>query len=210
MPQLHSDIMFLLVKYFDAQTWAKLAQVCTTWKKIAYRPSVWQNLEWRPKEAHRHLFLAKHEIPCNARHVGEPTKLCFLGWAQTIHISRIHNNLPRQILTEADPVKKMAALHRIWQKTKPCIHTGHHIWTDVFKGRAFLHDLTQAEVERLYYRLVEQHTSGTNAYHVYIDNRVAEAIQPLQGIEDPPPIQSEDMLCMFEECFKDPILYEGL
>lgn len=177
MTQLNSDVMRLMLPYFDAQTWAKLAQVCTTWKKIAYRPSVWMTLEWKAKNAHQSLFLTRNEIPSNARHIGEPSKLCFQAWAQGTH------QLPREIVREVDPAKKLAAMYKLWSKHKTCVHVNHHVWTDVFRGRAYLQDLTNSDTCRLYLRLMDPLVNDANPYRSYLLHRVAECT----ALHDPLP-----------------------
>jgi hypothetical protein len=135
------------------------------------------NLEWKAKPAHQSLFLTRYEIPYNARHIGEPTKLCFQAWAQGT------NQLPREIVREVDSGKKLAAMYKLWSKRKTCVHVHHHIWTDVFCGRAYLQDLSSADVYRLYLRLMEPLASDVNPYRSYLINRVSECL-PLQ---DPMP-----------------------
>ena len=89
MTTLNADVMRMILPYFDGVVWAKLAQVSKTWQQLAYRPSVWINLAWKPKLTAHTLFLKKHEIPQNARHMGEPTKLCYQAWLQ--HTIRTQN-----------------------------------------------------------------------------------------------------------------------
>jgi hypothetical protein len=176
MPYLNADVMYMLLKYFDAQTWAKLAQVCTTWKKIAYRPSVWQALEWKPKLQYEQLFLDIHQIPCNARHIGEPTHLCFQAWARNILSQDVYNQIPRQIVREPDPSKKRSALYTFWQTQKPCIHRDHHVWTDVLRCRGYLDNLRTTDIQRLYFRIVAEPNKNpiVNSYASYLTQRMID------------------------------------
>ena len=176
MPYLNADVMHILLKYFDAQTWAKLAQVCTTWKKIAYRPSVWQALEWKPKPQYQILFLDTHQIPCNARHIGEPTQLCFQAWARYILSQEMYYQIPRQIVREPDPFKKRSALYTFWKTKKPCIHRDHHVWTDVLRCRGYIDNLSTAELQRLYFRVVAEpyQNQSINPYASYLTNRIID------------------------------------
>ena len=175
MPELNVDIMRLLLDYFDAKTWAKLAQVCTTWRTIAYRPSVWQRLEWNPKTKYADLFYK--EPPRNARHIGEPGELCWHAWFETVIVCQERNaHIPRQIVHEPNPENKLRKLRELWLQTKPCIYPQHHIWTDVVKGRAHLETLSTSEIQRLYFRILEEPTKDTNAYYNYLTNRREEYI----------------------------------
>ena len=170
MPELNADVMHLLLEYFDAQTWAKLAQVCTTWKALAYRPTVWQALEWKPRPGYEDLFLQK--VPANARHIGEPTTLCFHAWANTTLFQEEFHRIPKQIVYETDPANKHSALERYWKThRKPCVHAHHHVWTDVLRARGHIQTMTKPELQRLYFRIVDDPTPPTcetNPYRLFL------------------------------------------
>ena len=172
MPELHADIMRILLEYFDAQTWAKLAQVCTTWKALAYRPAVWQALEWKPRQGHEDILL--DSFPRNARHIGEPSTLCFHAWVNRILVQEDFRLLPKQIVYETDPVKKRNALQSYWSNhRKPCVHAHHHVWTDVLRARGYIQTMTKPELQRLYFRIVDDPppTCDANPYRLFLQHR---------------------------------------
>ena len=176
MTSLNSDCMRHLIQYFDAQTWAKMATVSKTWKQLAYRPSVWANLAWRPTTASHSLFFKKNEIPTNARHIGPPNLLCFQSWLQHKISAHEYNCFTRQFIHSANPEEKIKHMFMYWSKHKPCIHANHHIWTDVFRGRQFLYDMTTSEVLRIYIRVMDEPSSLINPYSEFLSVRIAECL----------------------------------
>ena len=155
MISLHSDIMYTLLPYFDAKSMATLAQVSTAWKTIVYRPSVWRSFLWRLKESHQIHFHNNLEIPSNARHIGEPTNLCFHTWFESRQYMGQQNDLPREFHTAKDSKAMYSVAKKVWEKNKkPCVHIDHHIWTDVFRGRLFLNTMNPSDVERISFRIM--------------------------------------------------------
>jgi hypothetical protein len=173
---LPADIMIALVRYFDAKSWAKMAQVSSTWKKVAYRSSLWANMYWKPKPAYRSLFINTNEIPNNAKHIGEPTSLCFQAWLQTIFQTKTYSNFSKQFLYETKPEKKINYLYQYWQKQKPCVHINHHVWTDMFRGRNQLNSLEETEILRVYLRIIDPEDYETNTYRKYLKERIGECV----------------------------------
>ena len=185
MTSLPADVMEHMLPYFDAVTWAKMAQVSKTWNQIAYRPSVWAQLEWKPTRASHPLFLKKDEIPKNARHIGEPTKLCFQAWAQHISTNKVYHNFNKQFVHSTNKEGRLQYLYSYWSMHKPCIHTRHHVWTDVFKARAHLNCLSQSDILRLYVRIMDD-PGHINPYRSFIENRIHECSMGQQAQQPEP------------------------
>ena len=197
MTSLHSDIMCLLLPYFDAMSLAKLSQVSKAWKQIVYRPSIWQPLVWKVKEKYKKDFYSQLDIPSNARHIGEPTQLCFHSWYES-RLFNIRCDFPREFNTIQEPAKRYSYAQKIWRmKRKPCVHIDHHIWTDVFRGRLFLNDMTDSEIERIRFRVMENPRTDTNAYRVWIDSQLESFHRSVPNYEMNPRLlesQSDDPL----------------
>ena len=163
--------MSIILSFLDAQGLAKLAQTCKAGRLIVYRTSAWTN--WRPRPGTEHHYFLPWDIPRSARHRGEPTTLCFYEWA---NVRRVHpdGSLPRHIACEMDPVAYYVALKSHWIRLgRPCVHLHHHHWIDVFKGRAFLAKKPPSEVQRIYYRVIDQVAPESNAYYEWLRSRLA-------------------------------------
>jgi hypothetical protein len=157
---------------------AKMAQTSRAWRTIAYRPSTWEKHLWviAPHNSGPDVWL--DSIPTNARHIGEPTKLCFVHWAHQVLARKV--SVPRQINYHTDAKLQLKALYTYWcENGRPCIHINHHLWTDVFRGRAWLPDLSPADTQRIMQRLIRPYDprSLTNAYAKWVKMQV-KAILP--------------------------------
>ena len=200
MVHLHSDVMFTLIQFFDAQCMAKMAQVSKTWKKIVYRSSVWTNFSWKPKEKYRAYFVTESEIPRTARHIGEPNAFCFQAWLQFKVETNIMNDISHQLSNTHDPI---AYMKKQWSKLKkPCVCIYHHIWTDVLRGSIFLNTLSQADRQRFYNRIIMQPTYTTNSYRMWLEEHIDKLVSmEFQYNEIPPQINTtneNDVMYVFQ------------
>ena len=168
-------VMNIVVSYMNNEDLAKMAQVSKDWRNFVYRNSVWQYANWTPRLRYLDHFYDSNNIPSNARHLGMPTELCFLSWADK---QLYQSNLPRQIFHEPDPVKFIHGLRKVWvSMRRPCVHVHHHKWSDVFKGRAFLDDLSESEKQRIAFRLLTFPTSpNMNAYRLWLETRALDCV----------------------------------
>jgi hypothetical protein len=166
-------VMDIVASYMNNEDLAKMAQVSKDWRNFVYRNSLWQYANWTPRTRYLDHFYDSNNIPSNARHIGMPTELCFLSWAAK---QLYQSNLPRQILHEPDPKKFVEGVRHVWISMKrPCVHVHHHKWSDVFKGRAFLDDLTESEKQRVAFRILTFPTSPTmNAYRLWLETRALD------------------------------------
>jgi len=176
MESLPNVLINKIVEYLDPKGLAIVAQVSKELRTLVYRPSIWKELYWVPLR--REFFYTTGHLPSNARHIGEPTELCFLAWAcykLKPDDERFMEHLPREIIHMSSTKQFMNVLKDYWNSNhKPCIHTHHHLWRDVLKNRSHLNDLTQDEVSRIYYRLVSYpgtHDS-TNQYRYWLETQL--------------------------------------
>ena len=178
MITLPGAAMRQIADFLDPVGKAKMAQTSRAWRTIAYRPIAWEKHLWvtAPHSSGPDVWL--DSIPTNARHIGEPTKLCFVHWAHQVLARKV--SVPRQINYHTDAKQQLKALYAHWSENgRPCIHTNHHQWTDVFRGRAWLPDLGEADVQRIVQRLLRPYDprATSNSYAKWITMQV-KAILP--------------------------------
>ncbi len=167
-----------IADFLDPVGKAKMAQTSRAWRTIAYRPSAWEKHLWviPPHMSGPDVWL--DSIPSNARHIGEPTKLCFVHWAHQVLARKV--SIPRQINYHTDAKQQLKALYVHWSENgRPCIHINHHQWTDVFRGRAWLPELSATDTQRIVRRLLRPFDprSSSNSYAKWIKMNV-KAILP--------------------------------
>jgi len=171
MITLPATAMRHIADFLDPAGRAKMAQTSRAWRTIAYRPSAWEKHLWTPMAMGPDVWL--DTIPSNARHIGEPTKLCFVYWAHQVLARKVA--LPRQINYHTDAKQQLIALYNYWSTNgRPCIHKNHHQWADVFRGRAWLPDLSEADTHRLIQRVMRVYDtkSPANPYAKWIAMQV--------------------------------------
>lgn len=191
MENLPNVLIKKIVDCLDPKGLAIVAQVSKELRTLVYRPSVWNELYWVPLR--QEFFYATGHLPSNARHIGEPTELCFLAWASyKLKPDNEHymENLPREIIHMSNTKQFMTVLKDYWNANhRPCIHTRHHLWRDVLKHRSHLNDLTHDEVSRIYYRLVSNPTphDSTNQYRYWLETQLrllgSYEIMPILPVE---------------------------
>ena len=170
MTFLSEGPMSIVISFLDHPGLAKLAQTCKSAQAIVYRRSVWS--EWLPRPGCDQYYCVPGGIPKTARHVGQPTKLCFYEWANYRRVIP-DGTLARRIAFEPDPERHYTLLEAHWRHIGcPCVHLHHHAWADVFKGRAFLEGKTSAEIQRIYLRVTTQTGGGgANPYWEWLHAR---------------------------------------
>lgn len=193
--------MTVVLSFLDKQGLAKLAQTCNAGRRIVYRTSVW--MSWKMKPSAQDLYFSPCDIPATARHIGEPTSLCFYEWA---NMRRQHpdGTLPRSIAFESDATKYYELLKAHWIKLgRPCAYIEHHKWKDVLKGRAYLNSLPQTEVMRIYYRVVDTEYSPNNSYYNWVHHCINWS-RPAWWLPDPAvAIPSSDPLVLLSHHVKE-------
>ncbi len=171
MITLPGTAMRHIADFLDPVGCAKMAQTSRAWRTIAYRPSAWEKHLWTPYATGPDLWL--DAIPSNARHLGQPTKLCFIHWVY--HVLARQISLPRQLNYHTDSKKHIAELYVYWKTHgRPCIHLNHHQWADVFRGRAWLPELSDADTHRLIQRIIRTYDlrSSANPYAKWIQMQI--------------------------------------
>ncbi len=171
MITLPGAAMRQIADFLDPVGCAKMAQTCRTWRTITYRPSAWEKHLWIPYTTGGDIWL--RSIPSNARHIGQPTKLCFIHWVY--HVLSQQIVLPRHLQYHTDSKKQLADLYAYWKTNgRPCIHLNHHQWPDVFRGRAWLPELSVADTHRLIQRIIRTYDarSSANQYARWIQMQI--------------------------------------
>jgi hypothetical protein len=174
---LPNVILLNIVDFLDPKALAKTAQVSKEWRRLVYRPSVWLNLRWR--ERNYDYFYRSEYLPAHIRHIGEPTDLCFTAWlaSKLRHTDeRFMANMPREIILLKNVNEFMRAMRKYWNsENKPCVHTHHHKWSDVLKCRTHLNSLTENDVTRIHYRLVNHPESDImNQYRFWLTEHLGD------------------------------------
>jgi hypothetical protein len=149
-----ADLVPLVFSFLDPPSLARMAQTSHAWRTLVYRSSTWLPFLWKPKVGYRHLF----EIRKGARHIGEPHALCFLTWVHHY----FYSNSPQILRPDLPPPEKgedalryVRKAYRSWcSEKKPCLHTHHYEWTDVFILP--LSKMSPAEVLALKYEVCEE------------------------------------------------------
>ena len=163
LPVPAMDVVF---SYLDPVSMGKMAQVSTTWRDLVYRNEPWLRFEFVIRPEASALFVDSNEIPCDAHHIGEPTKYCFLGWAQQTRTP----GLPAALVQTADPKKYVERLYRYWiHLKKPCVHVTHHHAPYITNCAEIWKGLAERDKKRVTLRLATVlNYKDTNAYDAWL------------------------------------------
>jgi hypothetical protein len=180
---LPSELTRRIVEYLSPSDLARVAQINTSWRKVVYSNACWNpNKLWDIKSGDsRHEFYSGLEIPSNARHLGQPTELCFHDWLSLIRKNKYHTSIPFCILESENHLKYIKYYKRLWISLGcPCIHTNHYKWYDVYKGRVYLHKLSPADQQRIFYKhckfIIERDVLDTNPYRFWLQKHIENSI----------------------------------
>lgn len=169
-----SEITKQIASYLSPHDLGRVAQLNKSWRNLVYSNSCWNlNKLWDVKHESRGEFYSEFDIPSNARHIGEPTQLCFYDWLT--RSPAFINMVPFCIVESNDFSVYVSYLHKIWKHSGcPCVHTNHYKWYDVFRGREFLVKLSAADQQRVFYRhcnfIIDRKIVDTNPYRFWLQN----------------------------------------
>lgn len=176
------EIVKQIVSYLSPCDLGRVAQLNKGWRQVVYSNSCW-NLHklWDIKTESRAEFYTGLEIPSFAQHMGEPSLACFHDWLSVLRKSVFHTSVPSCILESDDYGAYVQHFKKLWMlHGRPCIHTTHHKWYDVYRGREFLRKMTPADQQRVFYRhcrfVVERKVVDTNPYRFWLQNHVEFSI----------------------------------
>lgn len=167
---LPSEVVKQIIQYLSPVDLAKVAQVNKAWNQVVYSDTCWNvNKLWEIKPGSYDEFYSGIDIPAYARHIGEPTELCFYDWmlqSKSIHV-------PFCVLEIANFDLYIHYFKQLWiRQGKPCIHTTHHKWYDVYRGRAFLQLLDPLDQQRVFYKhcrfTIDREVVDTNSYRFWL------------------------------------------
>jgi hypothetical protein len=182
-----------IVSYLSPCDLARVAQLNKIWKQIVYSNSCWDlNKLWEVKPDSRIEFYSGLEIPSKARHLGgEPTPACFHDWLSLARKSMYHTTVPYCVLELDNFSDYVNYFKKTWISLgRPCIHTNHHKWYDVYRGREFLQKLNAADQQRIFYRhcrfVVERKVVDTNSYRFWIQNHIEFSLSPRYAFMNAP------------------------
>jgi hypothetical protein len=177
------EIAKQIVGYLSPCDLGRVAQVNKRWKQIVYSNSCWDlHKLWEVKTDSLTEFYSGLEIPSNARHLGgETTSVCFHDWLSLIRKTMYHTSVPFCILESDDFRIYVNYFRKIWIGLgRPCIHTNHYKWYDVYRGREFLRKLSSADQQRIFYRhcrfVVERKIVDTNPYRFWLQHHIEFSI----------------------------------
>jgi hypothetical protein len=175
---LPSELTRRIVEYLSPSDYARVAQVNKSWRQVVYSNTCWDlNKLWDVKHESRSEFYSGLEIPRYARHLGEPTHLCFHDWLFHITKSRHFTYIPLCVLESDNFELYVKYLQKVWRRLGcPCIHTNHHKWYDVYRGRSYLTKLSHADQQRVFYRLAsftkDRKIVDTNSYRFWLVHHI--------------------------------------
>jgi hypothetical protein len=177
---LQPEIAKHLVSYLSPCDLGRVAQVNKSWRNVIYSNSCWNcNITklWDVKHESRHEFYTGFDIPSSAHHMGEPTLMCFHDWLSLVKKNMYYTSVPFCILESDDFHMYVSYFHKLWKRLgRPCIHTTHYKWYDVFKGREFLFKMSQADQQRVFYRhcrfVLDRKVIDTNQYRFWLQSHI--------------------------------------
>jgi hypothetical protein len=149
-----SDVMPIILSYWDMKDRAKMAQINKAWNKCMYRTSIWEGMRWTPAPGTIGRVL---HLPETARHIGSPYKACFFHW------------LENQRITQSKPIHKY---YQYWKKKGyPCLYIQHHIFEDTIIASKQYKALSIPDQQYLFYRFTQNEKSirGCKGYVDYIE-----------------------------------------
>jgi len=147
-----SDVMPLILSYWDMKDRAKMAQVNRAWNQLIYRNCIWNTKRWIPAFSSMNTFL---HLPFNARHVGSPYKACFFHWLDSQHI------------TYTNPVY---IYFKHWKsKGSPCLYVQHHVFEDTVIAAKQYKSLSLSDQQYIFHRYIRSDsTHRINEYTAYL------------------------------------------
>ena len=189
--------MELIFECLDPCDLARMAQTSTVWKRIVYRKSVWQKKNYKFR---KDSGLLQEKVPTYARHIGTPTRFCYLNWlCRKCMKYSAHDPLPLPLQQISDPEKFMEATYTYWKRHgSPCFVKTHHELQDLLLIPLPV-SLSRVDKQRILCRLLESDSGSTNAYCHYLNYQrdrlgVSIGMPSREGITD-----STDPLNRFRE-----------
>lgn len=149
---LPSDLMPLIMSYWDPKDRAKMAMVNKAWNRCIYRNEIWGTDRWNPNPGTIGIFL---HLPHDARHIGSPYKACFFHW------------LDNQRIILVKPVREY---YHYWkQKGCPCLYIHHHRFEDTLIASKRYKKSSVKDQIYLFHRIAHREIeSKTDRYHAFL------------------------------------------
>lgn len=184
MSRLPSELVSSIIQYLSPHDIAIAAQVSKAWCNIMYSNTCWKHLViklWEMKPESTLEFYHGLEIPSHARHIGEPSEVCFVDWLSMIIRSKHYTSIPFSVLDATDYKVYVQYFKQLWHKlNRPCIHTTHYKWYDVYRGRQYLSTMSSADQQRVFYRhckfSVENVAMDTNPYCFWLSKHIRHSL----------------------------------
>ncbi len=181
---LPPEIAKRIVSYLSPCDLGRVAQVNKSWRDVSYSTSSWSsciNKLWDVKPESRHEFHTGFDIPSSAHHMGEPTRMCFQDWLSLCKKQMHNNSVPFCVLESDDFSVYVNYMHKLWNRLgRPCIHTHHYKWYDVFRGREFLVKMSHADQQRVFYRhcrfVLDRKVLDTNPYRFWLQSHIEHSL----------------------------------
>jgi hypothetical protein len=180
---LPTEIIPFIFHYLSPCDLAVVAQINKTWKDVVYSNNCWKNNViklWKIKPDSILEFYHGLEIPSSARHIGEPTQICFIDWMNMLLRSKHYILIPFEVLESIDYKKYIQYFKQLWHKlNRPCIHATHHKWYDVYRGRQYLSTLSPSDQQRVFYRhcqfICRYETVEVNPYCFWLQTQISQS-----------------------------------
>jgi hypothetical protein len=184
MASIPSEIVPDIFQYLSPHDLAIVAQVNKTWKHVVYSNTCWKPFcekLWEIKRDSMFEFYHGLEIPAYARHMGEPSELCFADWLSFILQKQLYSTVPFCVLESSSYGHYLLHFKQVWRRMgRPCIHTTHHKWYDVFRGRKYLSAMSPSDQQRVFYRhckfTVQHEVMDTNPYCYWLQKHICRSI----------------------------------
>lgn len=165
---LPAPAMERILSFFDSADYAVMAQTCNSWRRIVYRKSLWDrwNTVYRPN-----ISLLHTSVPKGARHVGAPSKICFLAWLQeqTKFGTEPSDGLSVVVRHIGDHSVFLKAAYGQWKRARcPCTVLNHHKIYDLLR-LPMPASFTKTDQRRILCRLIKlSECARSNAYSHYL------------------------------------------
>lgn len=184
MTYIPSEIVPFIVEFLSPLDMAVVAQVNTSWRDVVYSNACWKRMTekiWEIKPDSSLEFYHGLEIPSRARHMGEPTELCFADWLFLLVRSNHHTSVPFCILESSDYKDYIHYFKQLWKTLRcPCVHTTHYKWYDVYKGRHYLAKMSPSDQQRVFYRhckfTTQYENIDTNPYCFWLKTHIRDSL----------------------------------
>jgi hypothetical protein len=179
---LPPEISKHIVSYLSPSDLGRVAQLNKSWRDVVYSNSCWNvNKLWDVKPESRHEFYTGFDIPSSAHHMGEPTLMCFHDWVSLVKKHMYYTSVPYCVLESDDFSLYVKHFQKLWKRLgRPCIHTHHYKWYDVFRGREFLVKMSPADQQRVFYRhcrfVLDRKVLDTNPYRFWLQSHIEHSI----------------------------------